>query len=78
MGAAAEFGIATYRNRVLSINNLTKNGVEVVALSLEERAKFKKAAQDAVLPWIKQQSGAELVDKVMKTVNNIDMGTNGK
>ena len=33
MGAAAEFGIATYRNRVLSINTLKENGAEVTTLS---------------------------------------------
>ena len=78
MGAAAEFGIATYRNRVLSINNLKENGAEVVALSADEKAKFKKAAHDAVLPWIKEQSGPELVDKVLKAVDNIDKGIYGK
>lgn len=78
MGAAAEFGIATHRNRAVAIDTLTKNGVEVTSLSLEERAKFKKAAQDAVLPWIKERAGADLVDKVMKTVNEFEMGTNAK
>jgi TRAP-type transport system periplasmic protein len=78
MGAAAEFGIATYRNRALAINTLKENGVEVISLSPEEKAKFKKAAHDAVLPWIKEKSGADLVGKVLKCVADIEKGLNGK
>jgi C4-dicarboxylate-binding protein DctP len=78
MGAAAEFGIATYRNRVLSINTLKENGVEVIALSAEEKTKFRKTAHEAVIPWIKEQSGAELVDKVLKAIDDIDKDLNKK
>lgn len=72
MGAAAEFGIATYRNRAVAIETLKKNGVEVVSLTAEEKARFKKAAHDAVIPWVKEKSGAELVDKVLKAIDDIE------
>jgi len=78
MGAAAEFGIATYRNRVLSINTLKENGTEVIALSAEEKAKFRKAAHDAVIPFIKEKSGNELVEKVLQAVDDIDKSLNKK
>ncbi len=43
MGAAAEFGIATYRNRVVSIDKLKANGVNIVALTAKEKARMKKS-----------------------------------
>lgn len=78
MGAAAEFGIATYRNRAVAIETLQKNGVQVISLSPEEKAKFKKTAQEAVLPWVKEKAGAELVDKVLVTVDQIENNTYNK
>jgi TRAP-type C4-dicarboxylate transport system substrate-binding protein len=78
MGAAAEFGIATYRNRAVAIDTLKKNGVEVVSLTAEEKARFKKAAHDAVIPWVKEKSGAELVDKVLKAIDDIEKELYGK
>ena len=73
MGAASEFGIATYRNRAVGIETLKQNGVEVVSLSTEEKDRFRKAAHDAVIPWVKEKSGAELVDKVIKAINDIEL-----
>jgi TRAP-type C4-dicarboxylate transport system substrate-binding protein len=78
MGAAAEFGIATYRNRAVAIDTLKKNGVEVTSLSADEKAKFKKAAHEAVIPWVKEKSGAELVDKVLKAIDDIEKELYGK
>ena len=72
IGAAAEFGIATYRNRVVSINALKENGVKVVSLSLGEKARLKKAAHDAVLPWIKEKVGEEMAVKAFKTIAEIE------
>ncbi|MEW6262977.1 MAG: TRAP transporter substrate-binding protein [Thermodesulfobacteriota bacterium] len=78
MGSAAEFGIATYRNRAIAVETLKKNGVEVSALSPEEKAKFRKTAHQAVIPWVKEKAGAELVDKVLKTVEALAQGRSGK
>ena len=78
MGAAAEFGIATYRNRAVAIDTLKKNGVEVISLTADEKARFKKAAHDAVIPWVKEKSGAELVDKVLKAIDDIEKDLYGK
>jgi tripartite ATP-independent transporter DctP family solute receptor len=72
MAAAAEFGIATYRNRVVSINTLKENGVKVVSLATEEKARLKKAAHDAVLPWIKEKVGEKMAEKAFKTIADIE------
>lgn len=74
MAAAAEFGIATYRNRVVSINALKENGVKIVSLSPEEKVRLKKAAHDAVLPWIKEKVGKEMAAKAFKTIADIEAG----
>lgn len=74
MAAAAEFGIATYRNRVVSIDALKKNGVNVVSLSADEKARLKKTAHDAVLPWIKEKVGEEMASKAFKTISDIESG----
>ncbi len=74
MAAAAEFGIATYRNRVVSINVLKENGVEVVSLSPEQKALLKKTAHDAVLPWMKEKAGEEIVNKAFDTIKKIEAG----
>ncbi len=74
MGAAAEFGIATYRNRVVSIDKLKANGVNIVALTAKEKARMKKAALNAVMPWIKEKVGAEMSAKVLKTIEEIESG----
>lgn len=78
MGAAAEFGIATYRNRALAIKTLTEHGVKVLSLSAEEKARFRKAAHNAVIPWIKEKSGAEIVNKVLKAIDDIEKDLYGK
>lgn len=74
MAAAAEFGIATYRNRVVSINALKENGVEIVSLSAAEKAGLKKAAHDAVMPWIKEKAGEDIALKTLKTIAEIEAG----
>ncbi|MFK5953294.1 MAG: TRAP transporter substrate-binding protein [Desulfobacterium sp.] len=74
MAAAAEFGIATYRNRVVSIDTLKKNGVNVVSLSADERARLKKSAHDAVIPWIREKVGEEMAAKAFKTISEIEAG----
>ncbi len=72
MAAATEFGIATYRNRVISVDTLKQNGVNVVALSGEEKARLKKAAHDVVMPWIKEKAGDQVVQKVLQTIADIE------
>ena len=78
IGAAAEFGIASYRNRVLAINKLKEAGAEIITLSEAERERFKKAAQEVAIPWIKEQAGAELVDKALATIKDIENELYGK
>jgi len=72
MGAAAEFGVASYRNRVVSINALKEQGVKVVSLSAAEKARLKKAAHDAVIPWMKKTAGEDVVKKVFKAIDDIE------
>jgi len=74
MAAAAEFGIATYRNRVVSIDVLKQNGVTITSLSADEKARLKKAAHDAVIPWITEKVGEEMTAKVFKTISDIEAG----
>lgn len=72
LGAATEFGIATYRNRVEGLATLTENGVDIRPLSATERARFRDAAQGAVLPWMKETVDPVLVDKVFAEVKAIE------
>ena len=74
MAAAAEFGIATYRNRVVSINTLKENGVQIVSLTAAEKARLKKAAHEAVMRWMKEKAGAALVQKTFDTIARIESG----
>lgn len=76
MGAAAEFGIATYRNRAVAIDTLKKNGVEIHTLSPAEKDRFRKTVHDAVLPWVREKSGDEIVDKVLRTIDEIERDLN--
>ena len=78
MGAAAEFGIATHQNRAVAVETLQKNGVQVISLTGEEKARFRKAAHEAVIPWVKEKSGAEVVDKVLKTIDEIEQALYSK
>lgn len=72
LGANVEFGLATHRNRVESLNKLEEEGVEIHALSNEARERFKKQAQDAVIPWLKDVSGEENVEAVFNEVERIE------
>ncbi len=74
MAAATEFGIATYRNRVVSIDTLKNNGVKVVSLSAAEKARLKKAAHDAVMPWITEKVGEKMAAQVLETIAAIEAG----
>ncbi|WP_349359297.1 TRAP transporter substrate-binding protein [Stappia sp.] len=76
IGAAAEFGIASYRNRVDALKVLADNGVDVRPISEAERARLREAAQSAVVPWMKEMIGAEVVDKVFAEVEAIEKRLN--
>jgi TRAP-type C4-dicarboxylate transport system substrate-binding protein len=72
LGAATEFGIAAYRNRVEGLATLAENGVDIRPISAIERARFRDAAQSAVLPWMKENVDPALVDKVIAEVAAIE------
>jgi C4-dicarboxylate-binding protein DctP len=72
IAANVEFGIATYRNRVKSLQTLRENGVEIVTLSEETRREFKQQAQQAVIPWLNKVSGEENVKAVFEEVERIE------
>jgi C4-dicarboxylate-binding protein DctP len=72
LGANVEFGLATYKNRVESLDTLEENGVEIHTLSEAERARFKQQAQDSVIPWLKGVSGEKNVEAVFEEVKRIE------
>ena len=72
IGANVEFGLATYRNRVESLNALEENGVEVYTLPDAERERFREQAQEAVIPWLKEESGEENVEAVLAEIERIE------
>ncbi len=72
IGAAAEFGIASYRNRVEGLEMLEENGVDIRPISAAERQRLRDAAQAEVLPWMREQVEPELVDKVFSEVEAIE------
>ena len=76
IGAATEFGIAAYRNRVEGLEVLRENGVDVRPISTAERDRLKQAAQDAVLPWMREQVDPAIVDKVVAEVDAIETRLN--
>jgi C4-dicarboxylate-binding protein DctP len=72
LGASVEFGIATYRNRVESMDALQANGVDIYTLTAAERQEFKRQAHEKVIPWLKEVSGAKNVDSVFAEVKRIE------
>lgn len=72
IGAATEFGVAAYRNRVEGLQQLAENGVDIRPISAEERARLRDAAQENVLPWLREQVDPALVDKVFAEVEAIE------
>ncbi|MES1924309.1 TRAP transporter substrate-binding protein [Salinisphaera sp. T31B1] len=72
LAANVEFGIASYRNRVTALETLSDEGVKIYALPADERARFKKAAQDGVTPWLKKTSGDDNVEAVFDAVEQIE------
>ena len=72
IGAAAEFGIASYRNRVEGLATLAANGVDVRPISTAERARLRQAAQDNVLPWMREKVDPALIEKVFAEVAAIE------
>lgn len=72
LAANVEFGIASYRNRVTALNTLRDEGVTIYPLPAEERARFKKAAQSKVTPWLKKTSGDDNVEAVFDAVDRIE------
>lgn len=72
VGAAAEFGIASYRNRVEGLATLAENGVDIRPISREERNRLREAAQANVLPWMQEQVDPALIEKVFAEVEAIE------
>lgn len=72
LAANVEFGIASYRNRVTALNQLREEDVNIYSLPSDERARFKKAAQEQVTPWLKETSGKENVEAVFEAVERIE------
>lgn len=72
IGAATEFGIAAYRNRVEGLETLRSNGVDVRPISQEQRNRLRDAAHEAVLPWLREQIDHEIIEKVFAEVEAIE------
>ena len=72
IGAAAEFGIASYRNRVEGLATLAENGVDIRPISTEERKRLRDAAQANVLPWMREKVDPALIKKVFAEVEAIE------
>lgn len=72
IGAAAEFGIAAYRNRVEGLATLAENGVDIRPISRAERNRLREAAQTNVLPWMQEQVDPALIEKVFAEVEAIE------
>ncbi|MCY0150107.1 MULTISPECIES: TRAP transporter substrate-binding protein [Hoeflea] len=76
IGAATEFGVAAYRNRVEGLQTLEENGVDIRPISDVERERLREAAQESVLPWLKEQVDPALVEKVFAEVKAIEARLN--
>lgn len=72
IGAAAEFGIASYRNRVEGLSTLAENGVDIRPISTAERKRLREAAQANVLPWMREKVDPTLIEKVFAEVEAIE------
>jgi TRAP-type C4-dicarboxylate transport system substrate-binding protein len=72
IGAAAEFGISSYRNRVEGLNTLIENGVDVRPITVAERERLRTAAQANVLPWMREKIDPALIEKVFAEVEAIE------
>jgi len=72
LGASVEFGIATYRNRVESMDALKANGVSIYTLAEADRQEFKRQAHESVIPWLKEVSGVKNVEAVFAEVEKIE------
>ncbi|MCV2892010.1 TRAP transporter substrate-binding protein [Lentibacter sp. XHP0401] len=72
IGAAAEFGIASYRNRVEGLATLAENGVDVRPIATAERERLREAAQANVLPWMREKIDPALIEKVFAEVAAIE------
>lgn len=72
IAANVEFGLATNKNRLESIEILKKHNVEIHTLDSAERARFKETALAQVLPWLREVSGSENVDAVLNAVKEIE------
>ena len=71
LGADVEYGTAVFRNNVEAVEVLQENNIDIVNLAPEDRERFKQAAQDVMIPWAKEQAGAENVEAVLSEVEAI-------
>lgn len=71
MGADVEFGIATQRNRVESIEKLEEEGMEIHTLAPDERERFREVAHEQLIPWLKEEAGEDVVEAVFDEVDRI-------
>lgn len=76
VGAAAEFGIASFRNRVEGLATLAENGVDIRPISTAERLRLREAAQAEVLPWMREKVDPVLIEKVFAEVEAIEARLN--
>lgn len=72
IGAATEFGIAAFRNRVEGLETLRENGVDVRPITAAERERLREAAHATVLPWMRKQIDPAIIDKVFAEVEAIE------
>lgn len=72
IGAATEFGIAAFRNRVQGLETLRENDVDIRPISAEERKRLREAAHASVLPWLREQIDPAIIDKVFAEVDAIE------
>jgi TRAP-type C4-dicarboxylate transport system substrate-binding protein len=72
LGADVEFGLASYRNRVESMQTLEEEGLEIHTLTPGARAEFREQAQAEVIPWLQGVAGEENVKRVFDAVQRIE------
>ena len=70
--APVEMGGSIYNSHVVYLKRFIENGVKVTALKPAEKKRIKETAQKAALKFVKEKVGAELVEKTMKTVDDIE------
>lgn len=70
--AITVFRAQLYLGNTLWVEDLKKKGMTVYMPSLEELGQFRSLAQQAVVPYIREQIGDAWVDKVLKAVQDAE------